>query len=57
MLAKYRVYNLSIAEAEWEKRKDKNNNKIIQKYSKIYMHQGQADIERDNVDNLRVINI
>jgi hypothetical protein len=56
-LAKHRVHDLSVAEAEREKRKDKDNNKIFQKYGEIYVHQGRTDIEEDDADDLRVINM
>src|ERR1035438_10155179 len=56
-LAKQRVYDLSIAEAEREKRKDKDNSKIVQKYGEIYVYQGRADIEADNKDKEEVVNM
>jgi hypothetical protein len=37
-LAKQRVYDLGIAEQERQKRDDKDNNKIVQKYGEIYVY-------------------
>ena len=56
-LAKQRVHDLSIAEQEREKRKDKDNNKIVQKYGEIYVYQGRADILADDEDEAKVVNM
>ena len=46
-LAKQRVHNLSLAEQGWEKRNDRDNGRIVQKYGEIYLYQGRADIAAD----------
>jgi hypothetical protein len=53
-LAKNRVLDLGLAEAERLKRKDKDSNKIVQKYGEIYVQQGRADIEADDEDEQKV---
>jgi hypothetical protein len=37
-LAKQRVHDLSLAEQEREKRKNTDNNKVVQKYREIYVY-------------------
>jgi hypothetical protein len=39
-LAKQRVHDLSLAAQEQEKRDNKDNGRIVQKYSEIYVYQG-----------------
>jgi hypothetical protein len=56
-LAKQRVHDLSLAEQEREKRNNKNNNKIVQKYGEIYVYQGREDITADDKDELKVVNM
>jgi hypothetical protein len=48
---------LSLAAQEQEKKDNKDNKRIVQKYSKIYVYQGQADIIADNKDKAKVVNI
>jgi len=56
-LAKQRVYDLSLAAQEREKRDNKDNGKIVQKYGEIYVYQGRADIIADDKDEAKVVNI
>jgi hypothetical protein len=56
-LAKQRVYDLSLAAQEREKRDNKDNGKIVQKYGEIYVYQGRADIIADDEDEAKVVNM
>ena len=56
-LAKQRVYDLGVAEQERQKRNDPINNKVVQKYGEIYVYQGRADIEADDEDLEKVVNL
>jgi hypothetical protein len=55
-LAANRIYNLSIAEAACEARKEASS-KIVQKYGEIYRHQARRDIALDNDNEKEVVNI
>jgi hypothetical protein len=48
---------LSLAEQEREKRNNRDNGRIVQKYGEIYIYQGRADIAADNEDKVKVVNI
>jgi hypothetical protein len=48
---------LSLAEQEREKRNNRDNRRIIQKYGEIYIYQGRADIVADNEDKIKVVNM
>jgi hypothetical protein len=48
---------LSLTEQEREKRNDRDNGRIVQKYGEIYVYQGRADIAADNEDEVKVVNM
>jgi hypothetical protein len=48
---------LSIIEQERERRNDKDNNKIVQKYREIYVYQGREDIRADDKDAAKIVNM
>jgi protein subunit release factor B len=54
-LAKQKIHDLSLAEVKQEKQKDEDNNKIVQKYSEIYVYQGRPNILGDNKNETTVI--
>jgi hypothetical protein len=56
-LAKQRVHDLSLAAQEREKRDDRDNGRIVQKYGEIYVYQGRADIIADDEDEAKVVNM
>ena len=56
-LTKQRVHDLSIIEQERERRNDKDNNKIVQKYGEIYVYQGREDIRANDEDAAKIINM
>ena len=56
-LAMQRIYDLNLAAVERQKRGERSNNKIMQKYGEIYVYQGRADIEADDEDEAKVINM
>jgi hypothetical protein len=55
-LARQRVLDLGLAEKERLARKE-GASKIIQKYGEITVEQGRKDIEADNEDEARVVNM
>ena len=55
-LAKQRVQDLSLAEQERAKRRE-NSGRIVQKYGEIYVYQGRKDIEEDDKDEAKVVNM
>jgi adenylate kinase len=55
-LAKHRIQDLSLIEQERQKRKE-GSGKIVQKYGEITVEQGRKDIEANDEDELRVVNI
>jgi hypothetical protein len=55
-LARQRVLDLGLAEKERLARKE-GASKIIQKYGEITIEQGRMDIEADNEDEARVVNM
>jgi hypothetical protein len=55
-LARQRVLDLGLAEKERLARKE-GASKIIQKYGEITIEQGRKDIEADNEDEARVVNM
>jgi hypothetical protein len=56
-LAKQKVYDLSLAAQEREKRDGRDNGRIVQKYGEIYVYQGRADITADDEDEAKVVNM
>lgn len=48
---------MGIAEQERERRNDKDNNKVVQKYGEIYAYQGREDIKADDEDEAKIVNI
>jgi hypothetical protein len=55
-LARQRVLDLGLAEKERLARKE-GASRIIQKYGEITVEQGRKDIEADNEDEARVVNM
>ena len=55
-LAKQRVYDLGLAESIRQKRKE-GGGKVVQKYGEIYTYQARRDIEADEEDEQRVVNM
>jgi hypothetical protein len=55
-LARQRVLDLGLAEKERLARKE-GASKIVQKYGEITVEQGRMDIEADNEDEARVVNM
>jgi hypothetical protein len=55
-LARQRVLDLGLAEKKRLARKE-GASKIIQKYGEITIEQGRMDIEADNEDKARVVNM
>ena len=55
-LAKQRVYDLGLAESIRQKRKE-GGGKVVQKYGEIYTYQARRDIETDEEDEQRVVNM
>jgi hypothetical protein len=52
-----RVHDLSIIEKARAARKDPKGNKIIQKFGEIYRREARKQIEEDNTNELKVVNM
>ena len=56
-LATNRVLDLSIVEKARQARKDSRGNKIVQKFGEIYGREARKQIEEDDTDKLKVVNM
>src|SRR5580692_8961092 len=55
-LAKQRVHDLGVAEMARQKRKE-SGGKVVQKYGEIYGNQARRDIEANEEDEKKVVNM
>jgi hypothetical protein len=56
VLAKQKVHDLGVAEMARQKRKE-SGGKVVQKYGEIYENQARRDIEADEEDENKVVNM
>ena len=56
-LSTHRLHDLQNAEAQCNKNKGKDGNKVVQKYGEIYGHQARRQIKEDRLEEDRVINL
>ena len=52
-----RVHDLSVIEKARAARKDLKGNKIVQKFGEIYGREARKQMEEDNANELKVVNI